>query len=406
MPINFSQYVSLTPFDSSPTAIYLDAIDYARVALPEFQPRQGTPEDAILQAVSYISGLNIASINRIPDRLMAGIVGMMGVTLDEGSKTVADIKFTATTTDGATIPQGTVVRYDYEFLGERDSLYFETSEELIIASVDPEDPLPFDTVEAQSLRIGQTIPLEVGTILEIETPTTDILQAELDLIVTSGTNPESEIEYLTRAVNYLSSLSSSFAKASQVDSFIASGYGNIISRSKTYDLTNADDNTVDGSLYLGSPDEIGYVTVFVYGIGDFTTAEQKTDLLIDIQNKTVAGLEVGINDVNIVNIDVEATIAYSSEYESTVILNNVKSALSSYFSPENYRFSDGVKLSEFYGVISGVRGVVYVTDLTISPQSLTYGSNDVAGNIDYVFKGSLPAIAFDDIVLTLNSVTL
>jgi uncharacterized phage protein gp47/JayE len=401
MPINFSQYVSLVPFDSSPTAIYLDSIDYARVALPEFQPRQGTPEDAILQAVAYISGLNIGAINRLPDRLMAGLVGMMGVILDDGSKTVADIKFTASTTDGATIPQGTVVRYEYEFLGERDAIYFETSEELIIAAVGEEEPLPFDTVEALSLQIGQTIPLAIGTILEIETPTTDILQAELDLIVTAGTNPENENEYLTRSVNYLGSLSSSFAKASQVDSFIASGYGNIVSRSKTYDLTDP-----DGTLELSDPDEVGFVTIFIYGIGDVVSPEQKTDLLITIQERTVAGLEIGINDVNLVALDVTASITYSAEYEPSVIENNIKSALSSYFSPENYRFTDGIKLSEFYGIISNVRGVVYLTGLTATPQSATYGINDVDGNVEYIYKGSLPSIAFDDIVLTLNSVTL
>ena len=401
MPINFSQYVSLVPFDSSPTAIYLDSIDYARLALPEFQPRQGTPEDAILQAVAYISGLNIGAINRLPDRLMAGLVGMMGVILDDGSKTVADIKFTASTTDGATIPQGTVVRYEYEFLGERDAIYFETSEELIIAAVGEEEPLPFDTVEALSLQIGQTIPLAIGTILEIETPTTDILQAELDLIVTAGTNPENENEYLTRSVNYLGSLSSSFAKASQVDSFIASGYGNIVSRSKTYDLTDP-----DGTVELSDPDEVGFVTIFIYGIGDVVSPEQKTDLLITIQERTVAGLEIGINDVNLVALDVTASITYSAEYEPSVIENNIKSALSSYFSPENYRFTDGIKLSEFYGIISNVRGVVYLTGLTATPQSATYGINDVDGNVEYIYKGSLPSIAFDDIVLTLNSVTL
>jgi len=401
MTIDFSRYVSLVPFDSSPTSIYLDAIDYARIALPEFQPRQGTPEDAILQAVSYITGLNVAAINRLPDRLMAGVVGMMGIVLDDGSKTVADIKFTATTTDGATIPQGTVVRYDYEFLGERDAIYFETTEELIIAGVDIEDPLPFDTVEAQSLQIGQTIPLAVGTILEIETPTTDILEAEFAAVVSYGTEPETESEYLTRAINHLASLSTSIAKASQVDSFIASGYGNIVSRSKTYDLTDP-----DGDLELSDPEEVGYVTIFVYGIGDVVTPEQKTDLLIDIQERTVAGLEVGINNVNLVALDVTASIAYSTEYESAVIANNIKSALSSYFSPENYRFSEGIKLSEFYGVMSGVAGIVYIDELSVIPQSATYADNDVAGNIEYVFKGSLPSIAFDDIVLTLNSVTL
>jgi uncharacterized phage protein gp47/JayE len=401
MTIDFSQYVSLTPFDSSPTSIYLDAIDYARIALPEFQPRQGTPEDAILQAVSYITGLNVAAINRLPDRLMAGLVGMMGIILDDGSKTIVDIKFTATTTDGATIPQGTVVRYDYEFLGERDAIYFETSEELIIAAVGNDDPLPFDTVEAQSLQIGQTIPLAVGTILEIETPTTDILEAEFAGTATPGTEQESETEYLTRAVNHLSSLSNAIAKASQVDSFIASGYGNIVSRSKTYDLTDP-----DGDLELSDPDAVGYVTIFVYGIGDFVSSEQKTDLLIDIQEKTVAGLEIGINNVNLVNLDISASIAYSTEYESSVVANNIKSILTSYFSPENYRFSEGIKLSEFYGIMSGVAGVVFIEDLSVTPQSATYATNDVAGNVEYVFKGSVPSISSDDIVLTLNSVTI
>jgi uncharacterized phage protein gp47/JayE len=286
-------------------------------------------------------------------------------------------------------------------LGERDAIYFETTEELIISSVGEEEPLPYNTVEAECLQIGQTIPLAVGTILEIETPTTDILQAELELLVSYGANEENELEYLTRAVNHLASLSSSLAKASQVNSFIAAGYGNIVSRSRTYDLTDP-----DGDLELGDPDEVGYVTIFVYGIGDFVSTEQKTDLLIDIQEKTVAGLEVGINDVNLVGLEVSATVAYSTNYESLVISNNVKSALSAYFAPENYRFSEGIKLSEFYGVISSVVGVVYLEDLSVTPKSATYATNDVAGNIEYVFKGSLPSLAFDDIVLTLNSVTL
>jgi hypothetical protein len=221
------------------------------------------------------------------------------------------------------------------------------------------------------------------------------------LIVTAGTNPENENEYLTRSVNYLGSLSSSFAKASQVDSFIASGYGNIVSRSKTYDLTDP-----DGALELSDPDEVGFVTIFVYGIGAVVSPEQKTDLLITIQERTVAGLEIGINNVNLVNLEIDAIVTYSAEYEPSVIENNIKSALSSYFSPENYRFTDGIKLSEFYGIISNVRGVVYLTGLTATPQSVTYGINDVDGNIEYIYKGSLPSIAFDDIVLTLNSVTL
>ena len=401
MPIDFSQYISLRPFDSSPTAIYLDSIDYARIVLPEFQPRQGTPEDAILQAISYISSMNISAINRLPDRLMAGVVGMMGVELDGGTKTVIDVKFTATTADGATIPQGTVIRYDYEFLGDRDSLYFETSEELIIAGVDEVDPLPFGVVEASSFEIGQIIPLEVGYVFEIETPTTDVLQAELEEIVSSGLNEETETEYLARAVNFLSSLSSSFARAEQIDSFISSNYLSTISRSKTYDLTDSGSN-----LEIGDPDEVGFVTIFVYGINALATSEQKTDLLAEVQARSVAGLEIGIEDVRVVEITVSANIAHTPDYESSVILQNIKSVLSTYFSPTNYRFSEGIKLSEFYAIMSSVAGVIYTTDVTVAVTSGAEGTVDVDGNIDYVYKGSLPSISINDITLTTESISL
>lgn len=401
MPIDFSQYISLRPFDASPTAIYLDSIDYARVALPEFQPRQGTPEDAILQAISYISSMNISAINRLPDRLMAGIVGMMGVELDGGTKTLIDVKFTATTSDGATIPQGTVVRYDYEFLGDRSSLYFETSEELVIPGVGEEDPLPFGVVEASCLDVGQIIPLEVGYVFEIETPTTDVLQAELEEIVINGINQETESEYLTRAVNFLSSLSSSFARAEQIDSFISSNYLSTISRSKTYDLTDP-----EGDLEVGDPDQVGFVTIFVYGINDLATPEQKTDLLADIQAKSVAGLEIGIQDVRPIEITVNLNVAHTPDYESTLVSQNVKSSLSTYFSPTNYRFSEGIKLSEFYAIVSSVAGVVYVTDISITVINALEAEINVDGNIDYFYKGSLPLLSIDNITLTTESISI
>ena len=403
MPANFSEYINLRPFDVSPTAIYLDAIDYARVVLPEFQPRQGTPEDAILQAISYISSLNISAINRLPDRLMAGIVGIMGVELDEGSKTVIDVKFTCTTNSGTSIPQGTVVRYEYEFLGEKYSIYFETSAELIIAGNDEGDPLPFDNVFAESFNTGTIIPLQAGTFFDIETPTTDILYAELASVETVGANPETESEYLNRATSFLGSLSSTFVRANQVDSFIESDYQSTISRSKTYDLTNSDVSI--GNLNIGSTDQVGYVTTFVYGIGDLATEAQKVDLLIDVQDRSVAGLEVDVVDVNIVSLAVTATISHSEDYESSVILSNIKSILTSNFSPKNYRFTEGIKQSEFFNVLSSVAGVFYITNLAVTVKAASAAlATASSNNITFVKKGSLPSIALADITITTQVV--
>ena len=92
MPADYSEYVDLTPHDLSPTDVYLGAIQLGRIVLPEFEIRQGTPDDAMLQAFSYMTALSVGAINRLPNRLMQGLCAMMGVTRDGGTKAT----FTAT----------------------------------------------------------------------------------------------------------------------------------------------------------------------------------------------------------------------------------------------------------------------------------------------------------------------
>ncbi len=396
MPIDFSNYVYLTPYDVSPTSVYLDAIDYAKIVLPEFQPRQGTPEDAILQAVSYISALNISAINRLPDRLMSGLVGMMGVEIDDGEKATADIIFTAIDYEGTTIPQGTIVRYDYEFLGEQRSVYFQTVEEGIIAAVDPEDPLPTVTVEAEAIDVGVVLPIPDNTELTIDTPTSNVISAVLETLVNNGKNPETSDEFLTRAVSFLGSLSSSFARASQIEGYILSQFLSTVSRCKVFDLTNA-----TSGLQWDDADEPGHVTILTYGINQQLTEDQKLDILVAVQDRTVAGLDVTVEDVNLVSLEIELSVTHSSDYDSDTVEENVKNVLASYFSPTNYRFTEAIKFSEFHSVVSAVPGVLYSESLTVTPGS--GGSSEVDG-IYFDLKGSLPTVAIAEITLTLTSV--
>ena len=76
---DFSNYIDLTVNDKQPDEIYNDAIDYAKIALPEFSPRSGTVEDAVLQSTAYMAGVTSGSINRLPNGLMEGIMRLIGV---------------------------------------------------------------------------------------------------------------------------------------------------------------------------------------------------------------------------------------------------------------------------------------------------------------------------------------
>lgn len=385
MPADFSEYINLIPFDVSPTSVYLDAIEYAKLTLPEFQPRQGTPEDAILQAVSYISALNIAAINRLPDRLMSGILGMMGVERDDGTHAVIDVLFTGIDEEGTTIPQSTILRYDYELLGERRSVYFETVEDGVI---EPGSPVTV-VVEARAIDVGIILPVTEGLELSIDSPTSNILSASVDSFVSQGSNTESDGDYLNRAVQYLASLSSAFAKPSQIEGYVLSFFSSNVGRCKVYDLTNP-----SSGLEWDDADEPGYVTIVAYGIDNLLAVDEKIDILTSVQERTVAGLEVDVIDPYIADISVSVDVTYSPEYESTVIVDNIKAVIANYFSPSNYRFSDGIKLSEFYAVASSVPGVVYVSEIV-----LTAGDNcttDGDGNIEFAKKGTLPTINTDE----------
>jgi hypothetical protein len=399
VPADFSKYINLRSFDASPTEVYLDSIDYARLVLPEFTLRQGTPEDAIMQAVSYISALNIAAINRLPDRLMSGILGMLGVEIDDGTQAFIDVRFTGIDYDATSIPQGTILRYDYEFLGEQESVYFETVEEGIIDAVvyTGTEPLPSVVVECRSLDVGELLPLTVGLEMIIDSPVSNILEAKIEAIVSNGTNQEISEDYLNRAVQYLGSLSSALVKASQVEGYVLSNFVGTVSRCKTYDLTN-----YDSGMQWSDPDETGYVTVFVYGINAQLLSDQKIDILVAIQDRTVAGLEVFVVDVNEVELSVELEATYSSEYESTIVEGNIKSVLASTFSPNNYRFTDKIRKSEFISAVSAVPGVIYVESLDVAVESGP-ATITVDGDVSFSLKGTLPAIPITEIITTLTS---
>jgi hypothetical protein len=399
VPADFSQYINLRSFDASPTEVYLDSVDYARLVLPEFTLRQGTPEDAIMQAVSYISALNIAAINRLPDRLMSGILGMLGVQIDDGTQAFIDVRFTGIDYDGTSIPQGTILRYDYEFLGEQESVYFETVEEGVIDAVvyTGTEELPSVVVECRSLDVGELLPLTAGLDMIIDSPTSNVLSATIEEIVSNGTNQEISEDYLNRAVQYLGSLSSAFAKASQIDGYVLSDFVGTVSRCKTYDLTN-----YESGMQWSDADETGYVTVFVYGINAQLSTDEKLDILVAIQDRTVAGLELYVVDVNEVTLSVELDATFSSGYELSVVESNIKSVISSTFSPNNYRFTDKIRKSEFIAAVSAVPGVIYVESLDIAvesgPATITVG-----GDVAFSLKGTLPAVPVTEITTTLTS---
>jgi len=261
MPADFSEYVNLTVFDKEPGDIYLDSVELARLVLPEFSLRIGSPEDAIFQAAAYMSALNISAINRLPDRLMAGIMTMLGFQRQEAISAEVDVTITLSSYEGGVLPIGTTFTYEAVFEDELQSFAFVTTSVLQFPATDLEVSFDYPSLSTTlvALQGGVMPPVGSGEELNVISAGTGIQSCVTNdpSNFANGVDADLVQDYLSKSVTYLRSLSSAITKASQVDSYLLSSYPSLISRVKTFDLTSSEDVSVER--------EIGVVKTFLSG---------------------------------------------------------------------------------------------------------------------------------------------
>jgi hypothetical protein len=483
MPSDFAEYINLKIFDKEPGDIYRDALEIARLALPEFNLRTGTPEDAIFQAMAYISSLNIAAINRLPNRLMAGIISIFGYSRQESVPAVVDATITLNTYAGGIIPAGTVFSYETTFEDELIEIAFLTTEMLEIDEVDLEitQNYPSASTTLVCLQGGIVPPINDNLQLKIISSGLSIQSCITNTPnnFLNGINADTDEDYLSKSATYLRSLTSALTKDSQVDAYLLTSYPDIISRVKTYDLTknsqaetknitvnrefgidtiflnnnlatvNTEENhlyvvgdvvditifgnsasatfngtheivatgdttfsfnkvaantastSVTASAYAGV-EAAGYVVIFAYGLNDFLTNLQKSQILSDVRSKSVAGLTFEILNPTLVTFNIQGTVVVDESYDVDEVEISIQNILIDYLSPNNYPFAlDRVRKNQIISLIASTPGVVYVDDIIIS--SVGKGWLPKHGD-DLLFlnKGTLPIIAAENLNLTFN----
>ena len=249
MPADFSEYIDLALFDEQPGDIYLRAVELAQLTLPEFNLRPGTPEDAIFQAMSYISAMNIQAINRIPNRLMSGVMNILGYSRQEAVPAEMDVTITLSSYDGGVIPSGTVFSYDSIFQDEVQQFAFETVEAVSIDAISEPgvgDPYPSASATVRCLTAGVIPPISMDNEpLNIVSSGTGIESVVTFTNFVNGINEDDDFTYLSKSATYLRSLSSALNKSSQLDSYILINYPETVTRVKTYDLTDGDEDLGD-----------------------------------------------------------------------------------------------------------------------------------------------------------------
>ena len=260
---NFAQYIDLTVNNKTSEDVYDEAVEYAQTTLPEFSPRVGTIENAILEAVSYSTGSLIQMINSLPDGLMEGLLKLMGFARIEATASTALVSIELSINTGATIASGTVFSYDvYDSNNVLKQYLYETKNDVSILSGS-------NTVDAQVIASDPSVypDIPVPTNLTVVSSTPFIQQVTLISLTSIGTDSETDSEYFNRATTFLGSLSSAITTASQLSNYISVNYPTV-SRYNVYDLTQAKENDIVNAVLASNVVTLTSRYAHKFSVGD------------------------------------------------------------------------------------------------------------------------------------------
>ena len=194
--------------------------------------------------------------------------------------------------------------------------YYELQGSLTIDSVvpdlnaDPPTPLPTGSVVITAIDLGQKKSISSGTVLIILNSQSVADSAVAGDNFTQGTLGEDDAQFLSRYATQLQSMSNVLNTAKQIEAYVLSTY-TFVTRAKAYDLTNSENDRTQAAA-----DAPGYISLFVYGDGKPLSVFERQTIYSDLLSKSMAGLQIVIQDMDILTMTVTATtqIAEGSDF--------------------------------------------------------------------------------------------
>lgn len=156
------RYYDMTLFDRDSQSIYLEAINYARTALPEFQPREGSIETVLLQAMALEVAELVRSVNRLPGGILQVLLRLLDVQRSEGTLPTATVHLSGATATEYDLPAGIRLFYQQSidtdpFVLVTDTAVRLTHAKLVDTIVDASSTATVTTVNRHGFSTGQSI---------------------------------------------------------------------------------------------------------------------------------------------------------------------------------------------------------------------------------------------------------
>lgn len=347
---DLAAYIDLTVFDRDPTAIMARALADAQAKLPGWNPLAGNTEVVILEAVSQVVAELVFAVNRLPTALVEAELGLFNVTRDPGSPPVATVTFTFIDSTGYTVPAGARIN----LATPSGAVAFTTDVAVVAAPGTTTATAPV----TGSVNTDAANGIVAGTAVDLLDSLYMVNQAALASTVAGGRVIESDLGWLTRGVNALSALTSTYVLPRHFTAAALAMTGDNVFRAFTIDQW---DPTAAGGAGAAA---VGHVTVAVLGpAGTLLTSGQKADVLANLTAGAQGGLAIHVIDPTVTTVAVTATV-HTNGVPATVQAACI-AALQSFLSTDTWQWGNEVRFNNLISILSQVTGVTYVSSVAL-----------------------------------------
>jgi len=342
-----------------PVELASQAVEALQAALPDWLPRNASPELIFIEAVA----LAVADIVNAGNQAVAAVEEdilsrFYEIPRRPGAAATGQITVTFDSTVTTTIPAGTgflLVDYGVEVATTADVTVTASSSAVLAVS----------TTESTTLVNG----VGAGAALDVLDVIPNVLSVAVTGAFTGGADIEDDVAYTARARNRLARVTNSLVVADHYRSFVLED-----GRAVNALCIPAWDGVATGTIGT----DAGDVTVVTYGRGGTLSSGDKTDLAALMQAITYAGATVHVTDAAVTTVNVTTTIAAAPGYSAAEAQAAAEDAIRAFLNPETWPVGDDVLVGALQAAITDTTAVDYIVSMSAPSGTTTIAANAVA----------------------------
>lgn len=343
----------------APGDLVLDAVASLASRLPQWVPRNGSPEVVLLEVLAELVGGVVSAADVILGTLAESSLESLHLVprlAGEGATGNLVVSFDSPVT--TTIPLGT------RFLLSDSGVELESTADVSVTSATSATVAVASPESTSAINgLGSTAAVDVLDYIP------NAISVAISGTLGGGADPEGDDEYLARARNRLARLASTLVTS---ESF--SAYALEDGRASNASCIPAWDGVAIGTAGTDG----GHVTVATYGRGAQLSAEVRAELVEAMQALTAVGVEVHVEEADVTAVDVTTSVAAAAGWSADDVRTSVELALSTHLAAETWEWGETVRTTTLIAVVAGADGVDYVSSLTVPAADVTLEVNGLA----------------------------